>query len=214
MHGCWGAVVGTGECLHCGIDAQVYAHCRSAQAACPLPAPVAEDDEDGSGGAALAGRLHLELLAAAEEQRHAAAAAAAAAGEGGLERPVVVLAPVSEATADKLYDGERVDWAAAEPAAMVAAQLASGSWSRVIRTPRKRSGHVVVDLCSAADASGSGQEGMLLRQVVSKAAAKRDVGGTAAYRLARRLRWGDLWPHHYQQSFRAEEAPMGGGLGD
>ena len=199
----------------------------------PTALPAEDDDEDG--GEALEERLQQVLAAAAaQQQRQAAAAAAAAAGDvrGGCDapaRPIVVLAPVSEATADQLYDGERVDWAAAEPAALQAAHAASGGWSRVIRTPRKRSGHVVLDICSAAGApaSGSGgsggssggshgsgqqQRGMLLRQVVSRAAARRDAGGTAPYRLARRLRWGDLWPHHYQQAFRAYEAPAGGGL--
>lgn len=173
--------------------------------------------------------------AAAEQQRQAATAAADAAGAqaGGAApaRPIVVLAPVSEATADLLYDGEQVDWAAAEPAAVAAAQAASGAWSRVIRTPRKRSGHVVLDICSAAaeapaasgdSSSGRGggsrpssqqrPQGVLLRQVVSRAAARRDAGGTAPYRLARSLRWGDLWPQHYQQAFRAAEAPLAGGL--
>lgn len=140
---------------------------------------------------------------------------------------MVVLAPLSEATADLLFDGEPLDWEAAEPGAVAAARRASGGWSRVVRTPRKRKGHVVLDLCSAVPAvperagmggdSGSGEgqapQGVLLRQVVSKAAARREAGGTAAYRLARRLRWGDLWPHHYQRAFRAEEPPAGSGLG-
>lgn len=75
----------------------------------------------------------------------------------------------------------------------------------------------MLDLCSAAsdhsvhsssDSSGQhgGGGGVLLRQVVSRAAAQRDAGGTAAYRLARRLRWGNLWPADYQSRFRAEEA--------
>lgn len=138
----------------------------------------------------------------------------------------MVLAPVSEATADQLFDGEPVDWEAAEPAAVVAARVASGGWSRVIRQPRKRSGHVVLDVCSALPAEAGGgaataaagrepqrPQGVLLRQVVSRAAARRQAGGTAPYRLARRLRWGDLWPAHYQRSFKAAEPPAGGGLG-
>ena len=130
-----------------------------------------------------------------------------------------MLAPLSEGTLDTLMGGARVDWEAQEPAAVAAARAASGAWSRVIRTPRKRKGHVMLDICSAApdgsahggsDGSGrhgGGGGGMLLRQVVSRAAAQRDAGGTAAYRLARRLRWGDLWPADYQSRFRAEEAP-------
>lgn len=171
-----------------------------------------------------------EAAAAAAQQRQAAASEGAAAAGAGLGRPIVVLAPVSEATADLLFDGEAVDWEAAEPAAVEAARQASGGWSRVIRSPRKRSGHVVLDICSALPVDGVGQaadgeagavaaggslpqKGVLLRQVVSRAAAQRQAGGTAPYRLARRLRWGDLWPTHYQRSFRAAEPPAGGGLG-
>ena len=112
-----------------------------------------------------------------------------------------------------------MDWEVAEPAAVLAARVASGGWSRLIRPPRKRNGHVVLDFCSAvppaADYLGSaaggtlgegGVGGALVRQVVSRAAARRDAGGAAPYRLSRRLRWGDLWPHHYQRSFREEEA--------
>ncbi len=160
-------------------------------------------------------------MAAAAQERQAAATAAAAE-QAAPGRPVVVLAPVSEATADLLFDGEPVDWEAAEPAAVEAAREASGGWSRVIRSPRKRSGHVVLDICSAAPAGSAPQQGagsapqpqgVLLRQVVSRAAARRQAGGTAPYRLARHLRWGDLWPSHYQSSFRATEPPAGGGLG-
>jgi hypothetical protein len=130
------------------------------------------------------------------------------------------LGAISEATVDLMMDGEHVDWQEQEPEAAAAAQAASGGWSRVIRTPRKRSGHVVLDFCSAAPAQQAGgegaggvegqphrQEGVLLRQVISKAASRREAGGTAAYRLARRMRWGDLWPRHYQERFRADEAP-------
>ena len=190
----------------------------------------ADDDDDGA-GAELAVRLQHELAAAAAHRRQAAVEAGASRGADSGRAAAPVLAPVSEATADLLMAGESVDWARQEPEAVAAALRASGGWSRVIRTPRKRSGHVVLDICSAAavqaapgDGSGAGgvqqqqqqqqqqpqqAGGVLLRQVVSKAAAQRDAGGTAAYRLARRMRWGDLWPQHYQQRFRAEEAPAG-----
>lgn len=172
----------------------------------------AEDEEDGGARAALAERLQQDLLASAAEQRQAAAAAPLPAAAAG--RSVVVYAPVCEATADALFDGDPVDWEAAEAGAVAAARAASGAWARVIRAPRKRSGHVVLDLCSAAapgsSSDGGPQHGVLLRQVVSRAASQRDAGGTAAYRLARKLRWGDLWPHHYQAAFRAEAPPAGG----
>lgn len=181
---------------------------------------LADEDEDGS--AELAAQLEAELAAAAQQAQEEAAAAAQAAGAAPtVGRPGPwVLAPVSEGTADLLFNGECVDWEAAEPAAVAAARAASGGWSRVIRTPRKRSGHVVLDLCSAAppaeDQRQAGPDqpvGFLVRQVVSRAAARRGAGGTAAYRLARSLRWGDLWPLDYQARFRAAEPPAGQGLG-
>ncbi|PRW32889.1 methyltransferase mitochondrial [Chlorella sorokiniana] len=194
-----------------------------------LESILAGDDEDEEGGrdmAAIEAALQEAAAAAAAQQRQAGAAAAGE--QEGPGRPIVVLAPVSEATADLLFDGEAVDWEAAEPAAVEAAREASGGWSRVIRSPRKRSGHVVLDICSAlpaepdgeaavaaADGAAGGglpQRGVLLQQVVSRAAARRQAGGTAPYRMARRLRWGDLWPAHYQRSFRATEPTAGGGL--
>lgn len=180
----------------------------------------ADEDEEGD-SAQLAAQLEAELAAAAQQaQQEAAAAARATAGAAGGQQGPWVLAPVSEATADLLFSGQQVDWEAAEPAAVAAARLASGGWSRVIRTPRKRSGHVVLDLCSAAPPAEGGRQpgggqrgGFLVRQVVSRAAARRDAGGTAAYRLARNLRWGDLWPLDYQARFRTAEPPAGQGLG-
>lgn len=76
-----------------------------------------------------------------------------------------------------------------------AARLASLSWSRVLRPPIKRGGHVVVDLCAA---TAGGARGEAVRQIVSRLGSERELGGRAAYRLARGLRWGDLWPAGYQ----------------
>lgn len=192
---------------------------------CAMPAvmrtslDLAEEDEEG-GSAELAAQLEAELAAAAQHAQQDAAAQAAGGGPTVGRPGPWVLAPVSEATADLLFNGERVDWEAAEPAAVAAARAASGGWSRVIRTPRKRSGHVVLDLCSAAPPMEGHQQacqgqlgGFLVRQVVSRAAARRGAGGTAAYRLARSLRWGDLWPLDYQARFRSAEPPAGQGLG-
>lgn len=61
---------------------------------------------------------------------------------------------------------------------------------------------MVLDLCSAAWApygSVDQRQGRLVRQVVRK----RDKEGTlgpAGYRLARKARWGDLWPMFYQRT--------------
>ncbi|CAI5478763.1 unnamed protein product [Closterium sp. Yama58-4] len=62
----------------------------------------------------------------------------------------------------------------------------SPEWSRVIRKPRRRGQHVIVDVCASVD--GRGRRGELQRLLFSKAA------GRVEYRFARKVRWGDLWP--------------------
>ena len=56
------------------------------------------------------------------------------------------------------------------------------------RPPRKKTGHVVLDVCASGsrDAALGG-----LRQLV---VGRRGAGGQPLYRFARKLRWGDLWP--------------------
>lgn len=79
--------------------------------------------------------------------------------------------------------------------------LQSLGWSRLIRTPRKRGGHVILDLCSGHDVDGvslGGKRGMIVQQVVSKAASLRETMSLDAYRLARKLPWGERWPLLYQ----------------
>eukprot|EP00850_Spirogloea_muscicola_P003336 SM000013S26505 [mRNA] locus=s13:770355:775052:- [translate_table: standard] len=63
----------------------------------------------------------------------------------------------------------------------------STGWARVVRPPLRRGGHVILDVCAAADAGG--RSGALVRSIVS-----RGRGGSARYRRARHTRWGDLWP--------------------
>ncbi|KAL6784836.1 hypothetical protein ACKKBF_B03425 [Auxenochlorella protothecoides x Auxenochlorella symbiontica] len=75
------------------------------------------------------------------------------------------------------------------------AQASASTWSRVLRPPLKRGGHVVLDLCSAVE---SGARGEAVRQTVSRLGSERVLGGRGAYRLARGLGWGDLWPADYQ----------------
>ncbi|KFM28604.1 Rsm22-cox11 tandem protein 1, mitochondrial [Auxenochlorella protothecoides] len=75
------------------------------------------------------------------------------------------------------------------------AQASASTWSRVLRPPLKRGGHVVLDLCSAVE---SGARGEAVRQTVSRLGSERALGGRGAYRLARGLGWGDLWPADYQ----------------
>ena len=53
-------------------------------------------------------------------------------------------------------------------------------WARVLSPPLKRSGHVVMDLCTP--------DGVLERRTVG-----REDGVSAGYRTALKTRWGDLW---------------------
>jgi hypothetical protein len=122
-------------------------------------------------------------------------------------------------------DGRLVDWGGDHPLLVAAARAESVGWARVLRTPRKRSGHIVLDLCSAvppapapssATPAGAGAgmrrkegggKGLLLRQIVSKGLAKKRFGGGAAYKLARRLQWGDVWPRGLQEGLPAAQPP-------
>ena len=97
--------------------------------------------------------------------------------------------------------------------ACAAAKASSRAWSRLVRPPRKRSGHVVLDVCSAMDARGrhlGGDRGALLRQIVSKGKSVRATGGTAAFRMARNARWGDRWPADWQRRLGGVVEPAGG----
>ena len=87
---------------------------------------------------------------------------------------------------DEDADSQADEEPAASAAALAAAVAAASSgWARVVRPPRKRSGHVVLDLCTPS--------GMLQRRVV--AASHAGLLGPGSYRLARKARWGDAWPH-------------------
>ena len=66
-----------------------------------------------------------------------------------------------------------------------AAAAAATGWSRLVRPPSKRSGHVVLDLCTPA--------GSL--QLYTIAASHSELLGPGSYRMARKARWGDAWPH-------------------
>ena len=57
------------------------------------------------------------------------------------------------------------------------------NWGRVLRWPMKRSGHVILDLCSA--------RGGLERRVIAKS-----HGAAGGYRRARELVWGDVFPYN------------------
>lgn len=103
------------------------------------------------------------------------------------EEPATLGAPEEE---NEDADDSELEPDAAEPpasAAAVAAAVAAAArgWARIVRAPRKRSGHVVLDLCTPA--------GTLERRVM--AASHASLLGPSSYRLARKARWGDAWPH-------------------
>ncbi|KAL6762079.1 hypothetical protein V8C86DRAFT_1778904, partial [Haematococcus lacustris] len=72
-------------------------------------------------------------------------------------------------------------------------------WPRIIQPPKRKGGHVILDMCTAAtvagprDACSSDGGPQIVRQTVSKA---RVLGRHAepAYALAKSASWGDLWP--------------------
>lgn len=93
-------------------------------------------------------------------------------------------------------------WQSRDPDAVGNAVAAAQTWSRIIRTPRKRGKHIIVDVCSAqqeenANSGVDTSEGHLTRQVIATTD-KRTWLGPAGYRLVRKSRWGDLWPKFYQ----------------
>jgi len=62
----------------------------------------------------------------------------------------------------------------------------AGQWARMVRPPMKRSGHVIVDVCTP--------QGTFERRVVAKGGHKHIEW---AYRTARKARWGGLWPNWF-----------------
>jgi ribosomal protein RSM22 (predicted rRNA methylase) len=74
---------------------------------------------------------------------------------------------------------------ASETAMAEAAALASAGWPRVVRPPRRRSRHVVLDLCTPA--------GELEQRTV--AASHHAALGAGSAELLKSLRWGDSWPY-------------------
>ena len=127
------------------------------------------------------------------------------------DKPIVsnpsqaVRLPHRKVDAESLEDYEQWDqdyWRNKEPEAVGAALAAAQIWSRIIRTPRKRGKHIIIDVCSPrehetdADAVDT-SNGHLVRQVVATTDKKTWLG-PGGYRLARKSRWGDLWPKYYQ----------------
>ena len=91
-------------------------------------------------------------------------------------------------------------WRDKEPEAVDATLAAAQVWSRIIRTPRKRGKHIILDVCSPQMHSSEAVDtshGHLVRQVVATTDKKTWLG-PGGYRLVRKSRWGDLWPKFYQ----------------
>jgi ribosomal protein RSM22 (predicted rRNA methylase) len=70
---------------------------------------------------------------------------------------------------------------AAAEAGTVHEEYEDGYWGRLVREPLRRGKHVVMDACTA--------EGKLERRVSSK-----KNGAPGMYAIARKVRWGDVWP--------------------
>ena len=113
--------------------------------------------------------------------------------------------PPRKVDAESLKNYEQWDqeyWQNKEPEAVDATLAAAQIWSRIIRTPRKKGRHIIIDVCSPrehetdADAVDT-SHGHLVRQVVATNDKKTWLG-PGGYRLARKSRWGDLWPKYYQ----------------
>lgn len=166
--------------------------------------PTMLSDADSSAGAASAAESDSPAVAkqAADKQ--------ADAPDPTEEMPTLIQSPRLQVPFRKLdsnileeYDQwDQEYWRSNMPEAVDATVAAAQIWSRIIRPPRKRGKHLIVDVCSSrehatdADAVDT-SHGHLVRQVVATTDKKTWLG-PGGYRLARKSRWGDLWPKYYQ----------------
>jgi ribosomal protein RSM22 (predicted rRNA methylase) len=71
---------------------------------------------------------------------------------------------------------------------------------RIIRPPRKRGGHIVLDVCTGrcggSSSEQSEQQAAIVRHTVARSDAHKWMG-SAGYELAKSANWGDLWPAAY-----------------
>ena len=115
------------------------------------------------------------------------------------------LLPFKKMDSETLEDYDQWDqeyWQSNMPEAVDATVAAAQIWSRIIRPPRKRGKHIIIDVCSSQEHdtdpdSVDTSHGRLVRQVVATTD-KKSWLGPGGYRLARKSRWGDLWPKYYQ----------------
>ena len=80
--------------------------------------------------------------------------------------------------------------------AVLARAPGAGQWARLARPPLKRTGHVILDVCTP--------QGTFERRVAAKGALKATP---FAYRAARKSRWGGLWPNWIARR-AGESAPL------
>lgn len=113
--------------------------------------------------------------------------------------------PFRKLDSETLEDYDQWDqeyWRSNMPEAVDATVAAAQIWSRIIRSPRKRGKHIIIDVCSSREHATDPDavdtsHGQLVRQVVATADKKTWLGA-GGYRLVRKSRWGDLWPKYYQ----------------
>jgi hypothetical protein len=149
-------------------------------------------DWAGAGGAS----LPPQLAAQAEEQ--AGRATAKPEGANIAEAAVESRADPPDNRSQEMSD-TRNNLPSAEVNKTAAASI---TWSRLIRPPRKRGGHVILDVCAANSGSEGPQVatgGQLERHVVARSDTKKWMG-RAAYLMVQTANWGDLWPSFYNRN--------------
>eukprot|EP00210_Caulerpa_lentillifera_P002881 g2751.t1 len=100
---------------------------------------------------------------------------------------------------EHLSEIKYTDWETLDPEGLKSTRLAATQWSRIIRQPRKRRGHTIVDVCASCDANGC--KGKLQRHIVARSD-RQKVIGDAAYIMSKKMRWGDLWPSYYNRNHK------------
>ncbi|KDD74790.1 mitochondrial small ribosomal subunit Rsm22, partial [Helicosporidium sp. ATCC 50920] len=124
-------------------------------------------------------------------------------GDLGRDASTLEMVPHEEDGDDEAAEGD-----SELPPASGAAELplrAAQNWSRVLRPPVRRTRHVILDLCSADPSAPDGSRGRLWRQIVSRRKTLSVLDDKTAYRMARKLRWGDLWPAYYEAALKGFE---------